>query len=528
MRKLLIVCYYELKDYLQTIASSFIEQYSWDIVSYPLYMYCYDKYSKIDDYPEHFSKTIKKEKPDVILWWFTDVSLSLFTKIKKENPDIFYIIYNSNDPLNINKTFFDKCKIFNMVITPCKHNMCGYRTYSGVQDVKFFPMGTDQQIFRKYSEEELINLRQLDEVINTVKSNNKIFTISFICDSLYTDYIKDQLVPRKIIIQTINTLCIKNNWKFNLYGPEFLKQSYASIYCGDPNYLDKPVIFNNSNVNIISHPIKNKFVSVDHNLIQIMSCGGLILMDDTYGLNNHFNKNDQCILFFNSIESIETQLNAIFNMYINNDEKLNEIKQNCIEYSKRYTWDKLVSLIYCSYCKNKFDPNFYSKTYSINIDEILDPQSSYSLTNDTNYNPDDKTKLTELLYNIWLQKYKKGIIEICYPICVPSNFDYHNYKEKYMLDTDNVTLLYIDWWLKGKNTDYITRHTGTSNTLSGMRMNIQTTHLFNLFEAFNFMRSPDYDNKLYGIKKIDSIAKKNPRLNINNALREYIEISFTE
>jgi hypothetical protein len=65
MRKLLIVCYYELKDYLQTIASLFVDKYIWDVVHYPLYMYCYDKNSKIDDYAEHFNNTIilDKNKP---------------------------------------------------------------------------------------------------------------------------------------------------------------------------------------------------------------------------------------------------------------------------------------------------------------------------------------------------------------------------------------------------------------------------------------------------------------------------------
>jgi hypothetical protein len=497
MRKLLIVCYYELKDYLQTIASLFVDKYIWDVMHYPLYMYCYDKYSKIDDYAEHFNNTIKKEKPDVILWWFTDIPLSVFTKIKKDNPKIFYVMYNVNDPMNINKIFFDKCKIFDTVMTPCKHNMYMYNTHGCVKDVKFFPMGADPHMFKRYTQDEM------DMMNPTKSSSEKKFTVSFICESLYSDY-KDQLVPRKTIIQTIDTLCKKNNWLFNLYGSEFLKPSYPEIYRGDPEYLDKPIIFNTSHINIVSHPIKNKFVAIDPIVVQIMSCGGLILMDMTYGIDDYFNKNNQCIMMFNNVESLESQIISIKDMYTDSPETVDIIKQNCVRFSDKYTWDKFVDTIYFEYCKQRFDPVFYSKIYSL---QDSDPES---------------------LYRLWLLKYNQGVKEICFAINVPQTFDHTNYKEKYNIESDSLEFLYIDWWFRGKNMDYIVRSKNTNNMISGSQMNMLTQHLFNLYEAFNCAGSSVPDVKLSGIKKIESIVKKNPRLSINVALRQYIEISHTE
>lgn len=517
MRKLLIVCYYELKDYLQTIASLFVDKYNWDVVHYPLYMFCYDKNSKIEDYPEHFNNMIKKEKPDIILWWFTDVPLSIFTKIKKDNPKIFYVMYNLNDPLNINKIFFDKCKIFDMVLTPCKHNMYMYHTHSGVKDVKFFPMGTDPQMFKRYTQTEISMMHQIDQDLahdptnvpmidstTPVSLTSRKFTISFLCESMYADY-KDQVVPRKLIIQSIEELCKKKNWVFDLYGSEFLKGSFPGIYRGDPGYLDKPLIFNTSHINIVSHPIKNKFVAIDPGIIQIMSCGGLILTDNTYGANDYFNKNNQCVMMFDNAESLKSQIILIEDMYSNSHETINNLKQNCIKFSEKYTWEKFVDIIYCEYCKDRFDPVFYSKTYS--IQEISDPQT---------------------LRGVWLQKYNQGIKEICYSINVPPSFDHKNYKEKYNIESDNLEFVYIDWWHRGKNSDYIVRNKNTNNMISGSNMNIMTQHLFNLYEAFNCVSSSDPDDKICGIKKIESIAKKNPRLSINVALRQYIEISQTE
>lgn len=499
MKKLLMISFYELKDYLQTIATSFSNNYKWDVIYYPLYMYCYDKNSKIDGYIEHFDNTIKKEKPDIILWWFTDVPFNVFTIIKNHHPNIYYILYNADDPVNINKTFLDKCKIFNLIITPCQQNIHMYTTYCNIKNVTFFPVGADPEIFRSYTEKEIKLLSSDESNKDTDKDTYKatnIFTISFICDTLYTNYDK-QVVPRKTLIETITKLSRKNGWVFNLYGPAYLKQLYPEIYQSDPDYLIRPIIFNKSNVNILTNPIKNIKILINQNTMQIMSCGGIILMDNTHGVKDFFNKNTQTVFLYEDIRTLESQLYNIEKLYKVNIDMINGIKQSCMNFSQLYTWDKFTEMIYCNYCKNNFDYKSYIERYMIK--DKIEPHDAYEY---------------------WLDRYMNKIREICYHITVPTTFNSKCYKEKYEIESDNVEYIYIDWWHRGKNSDYIGK-TSSNNSISIEQLNIISKDIFSLYDAFNTVST---DDKLNGIIKIHMIAKKNPRIHINEALKQYIDI----
>ena len=177
MKKILIISYYELKDYLLQIADIFRDEYMWNVVYYPLYMYCYDKYSKLENYEEHFMQFINNEKPDVILWWFTDVQLSLFRNVRINNPSIFMIIYNYNDPMNmISRTFIDKCKFFDLIMTPCQGNMCIYKIHTKAKYIEHVPYCYDKSIYRIPTKEELYEYNYV-----------KIPDIVMCCDSLFID-----------------------------------------------------------------------------------------------------------------------------------------------------------------------------------------------------------------------------------------------------------------------------------------------------------------------------------------------------
>ena len=63
MRKVVIISFYELKDYFLDIKTIFTDKYAWNVTYYPLYMYCYDKFSKIDNYIAHFTDFLTKETP---------------------------------------------------------------------------------------------------------------------------------------------------------------------------------------------------------------------------------------------------------------------------------------------------------------------------------------------------------------------------------------------------------------------------------------------------------------------------------
>ena len=70
-----------------------------------------------------------------------------FLNILLNNKDKLFIMYNSDDPLNVNKELFDKAKIFDIVITPCKDTIHLYKLYSNVKTVLFGPMGYDSNLF---------------------------------------------------------------------------------------------------------------------------------------------------------------------------------------------------------------------------------------------------------------------------------------------------------------------------------------------------------------------------------------------
>jgi len=486
MRRVLIICYYELKDYFLTIRSYFIDRYKWDVISYPLYMYCYDKNSKIENYQDHLSNYILTEKPDIILWWFTDVPLNLFDRIKKENPKKFFIAYAVNDPVCVNKVFLDKMKIFNMLITPSQHNISIYSAYCNIPIIEFFPMGCDDNLFKKYD----------DEVINGFDQSMKT-DCSMVIDSLLIDQ-KEQLVSRKIIIQTAIDVCTKNGLTFSLYGPEFIKSEFPDVYRGDPQYIDMPFIFSMSKINIISNTYKNKRLTLNGNLIQIMSCGCIIMIDKVREMEM-LNSEYECVFFYDSKNNLADLIPKIIKQYDENLQKINTMKMNCVKFSKKYTWNRFVDLIVKSYCLNNFDLEFYKQTYDLNI-------------------PDN------MLILRWKEKFDQGIFENCYLIKVPTNFDHENYKERFQIKSENLAYLYIDWINRGKNQDYLKRESTHNQSINGETFNLSISGLFDLYHAFNLVQSTDWDTVIRGIDFIEKISDRNPRLQINECLRQYIDM----
>jgi len=90
MKKILIVSYYDLKEYLLNI-KNLLQDFNYEVTYYPLFQYAYDTNDKIDNYKEHFNNHIEKHRIDIILWWFLDVPLDVFRFIKqKKSGSLFY------------------------------------------------------------------------------------------------------------------------------------------------------------------------------------------------------------------------------------------------------------------------------------------------------------------------------------------------------------------------------------------------------------------------------------------------------
>ena len=177
MRKVLIVSFYDLKAHFLHISNIMVDKFKFDVEHYPLYMYCYDKNSKIKDYQDNFSEYIKEIKPDIILWFFTDVPVKIFRRIRKENKNTFFVIFNFDDPLNLSKSMIDKCSYFDMICTPSMHNIKTYQKRSNVDVIEFIPFGYEK-------------LDKIDSEFNC--------DISFICDQIYDEKnFPSQIIPTK-------------------------------------------------------------------------------------------------------------------------------------------------------------------------------------------------------------------------------------------------------------------------------------------------------------------------------------------
>ena len=148
MKKLTIISYYSLVEYLVSIKKLF-ESYFYNVSNFPLFQYAYDANDKIPDYKEKLNDYLKNSKIDIVIWWFLDVPCEVFNFIKENNPKIYFIMYNCDDPNNVNIDTFEKGKIFNLIMTPCKSNLSNYKMLSHARDVMFNPPGFDPKFFYK-------------------------------------------------------------------------------------------------------------------------------------------------------------------------------------------------------------------------------------------------------------------------------------------------------------------------------------------------------------------------------------------
>jgi hypothetical protein len=487
MLKILIVCYYDLRDYFFAISKIFTEKYKFDVIEYPLYMYCYDKFSKIEKYDDHFSEFISENKPDIILWWFLDVKSNLFVRIKNENKKCYFVTFNSFDPTYLNMLIIKKLKIFDLVFIPSKHNRLLYEN----KDVIFFPMGNDNEVYREMTSEEMKRLN-IDYLL--YKQD-----ISFVCESMYEDF-KNQCIERSKLIDLIMRISDKKNLKFVLYGPEILKVKYGSVYGGDPDYICKSLIYNQSKINIVSHQDRSKKNHVNDEIFKIMGCGGIILMDNVRNNDNFFNKKKKTSFIFKNEYDLENKIKMIIKMYDNSLDEIISVKKNAISFSTKFTWENFVELIYVNYSKEKFNKEIYRNIYNIE-----DPK-----------------------YETWYSRRIEGHDEICFDIYIPNNFDYIYYIEKNGItknindDYHNKIISYIDWARNGKQTIFLKKIKNREKKKK--KTNITNMSLVDMMHGFNLLNKSDFKSKKNGTNIIKEIVRQNPNIKINDILEDWIEL----
>lgn len=479
MKKIVIISFYELKDYLLYIKELF-ESFHFNVINYPLYRYAYDANDKIDNYKEHMDDFIQSQNPDIILWWFIDVPIDVFKYIKQNNKNKLFIMYNSDDPLNLTKELFDKAKIFDIVISPCKETMYLYKLYSNVNIVLFGPMGHDPSLFNK---------------------NNGVSNTEFDCDismlsyNLYLDksYYQNQVVYKKDLIDNIVDLSQKKGYVFKLFGTPILKELYPLNYCGEIPYYKLNFLFSSSKINIVSSPFKDKSLYVNEYVIPILGCSSLLMHDKTKDIEKLLEDNVNCVLYDDTdyIDKIDDILG--------NYDKYTQIKEMSAHIATHYSWDIWVENIVKEIGKMSFNKEFYSELYD--LDSNLD------------------------LLNYWLET---GIKEkqLCFDFIVPESFNAEEYISANNLK-NNDKIAYFHWYTGPKDNIYMKK---TKNLSRGMNegINMDVSNYNILMEDYYDIscilnKVIKYDTKEEGLLQLNDYCKTIPYTKINNILDKYIE-----
>lgn len=293
--KILVVCYYEIKENIKGMVEG-LEEHGCEIISYPLYRYKYDPNDKREDYLKHFIKFITSEHPDVLLWWYIGLSISELREFTN-SVKVPSILFCHNDPLELDE-FKGVSSFFDGVITPNKSSVELYESIT-----LFCMMGVDPRTFYPLKEDK-----------------NYLCDVSFYCET--AEY-----------ANMIHNLSKAYDIHFNLYGPDFLKNKYPDCYIGNPSYQELNYIFNKSKVNIVI--LKENLDYLSETVLQILASGGLLLTTPSIFLTN----NKDCL--FLDEEHYITQVRYILENY----DDLSIIKQHGMQKSQIYTWYKWAEAI---------------------------------------------------------------------------------------------------------------------------------------------------------------------------------------
>lgn len=254
--KIAIISFYELKEFLLCVKKCF-EQYCFEVINYPLFMYAYDKHDKIDNYAEHMNKFIANNGVNIVLWWFLDVPVSVFNTIKCNNKDVIFVMYNSDDPVNLTSELFEKAKIFDVILTPTQNSVDKYKFISGVDNVISVINGGKCECVDKCTWTSFVEVavKEIGKLIFDAKSYSELYNLNFGNDSYaLLQYwlncgVKEKQVCYELLVPDnfdfdlyIKKYCLKNkvvayiHWFLNDRGSEF-------VICDKMNVVDDELYF---------------------------------------------------------------------------------------------------------------------------------------------------------------------------------------------------------------------------------------------------------------------------------------------
>ncbi len=482
MKKIMIITYYEPKDYLACIKDYF-EKFGFIVTHYPLFRYVYDVNDKILDYKEHFNAAIQDQQPEIIIWWFIDVSSEIFQFIKSNNKNIYFVMYNSDDPLNLNKHLFDKAKIFDLVITPCHDSLYMYKLYSNVKNVLCGPMGYDPNTYFP------ITLQNIQSNQLKILESKYTCDISLIIHNTMPDYLNDL----NILINKIIEYTKHKKYTLKLFGSHAIGEYHPDYYCDNVPYHELNSVFNYSKINFVYNQQKNNNLHLNEHIFPILGSKGLLLINDTKEIRKIMTDGVDCVIY--DANNLVNRIDNIMNDYASFD----NIKNNGYQLSIKYTWEKWTNNVIKFIGLHFFDHKFYSDMYDL-----------------SNYNMNEQQ-----LSDRWVDQ---GINnkEICFNFLIPDEFDADQYIENNKIK-NNRAYAYLCWFKGSKEHMYMRRK--KQNSITSCPQNVMTEDYFNVCSLIN--KIIKYNQRDQGLIELSEYCSKTPCIPINQIIQNYEHIIFS-
>lgn len=319
MVKILITTYYDLKEAL-LLAANELTSLGHTVDSYPLFKKYNDPYDKLDNYVDDFIDTVKKLDIDVILWWYMSVPCTDIERIV-ESVNTKHIMFNWDEPYNWKDCDMqNKAKFFDCVFVSCEETLSRYID-NGSKDAKFLLPGYSDSVH--------------SPIVDTNDEDEEYYgcDISICVTNLYENdnLYPDQYINRKRLVDIVYEN--QGSYKFNIYGPEKLRDIYPKSYKKFVSYEETNKVFNYSKINICTHVISDKYRYLNERAVVIAGSGGLLFIDKIKGVETIFD--DKSYVSFdkdNVVKNIQDVLSNYDDYYT--------MRYRLYQDSKKYTWGK--------------------------------------------------------------------------------------------------------------------------------------------------------------------------------------------
>ena len=469
--------YYGIKDFIKCVSDSF-EKLGYIIDDFPLFKNMFDIHDKKDNCKEYFNTYVQESCPDIIIWFFFYVPVDIISLIRINNPNVYNILYNFDDPFswsdNKSIKLSEKCKYFDLAIGTCEETINLYKS-NGAKDSIFCPPGYDQTV--NYP------------IDNTDYDCDVSICITNLYENLNT--YDDQYFNRKELIDLIVS---QGDINVKIYGPDFLKLKYPDNYVGFLQYNELNGVYNKSKINICTHVCKSKSKYINERSILIIGSGGLLLVDPIKDLDKLISQ-DECVYI--QKDNFILQIKEILKNYDN----YIPVKQKGKIRSLQYTWDKFAEKIHKKIGLYFFEEKFYRELY--NIPENIVNLKDYWEKEGINYN------------------------QIPFKYTVPKYFDSPQYSIDNKLIDKNVSKEYVYWHyrLNSRSSQYIIQFDSKKNfDLKKIidECKIDSDAWFKINCSFKSIISGEKIEE--NLKFLENINKQYPYFNINQLLSLYFNI----